>query len=60
MFEEGKSTQDLYNALRVYEPPGLDFRGVFLPNRHYGAEQFWEQFWEAKQGWEVRTSFLLS
>ncbi len=51
MFEEGKSTQDLYNALNVY--PANDFIGVFLPNQHYGAEQFWEQFWIAKQRWEV-------
>ena len=55
MYEEGKSTQDLYNALMVYENHDLnfDFSGVWLPNRHYGAEQFWEQFWVAKQRWEV-------
>ncbi|KAJ9612279.1 hypothetical protein H2200_003876 [Cladophialophora chaetospira] len=50
MFEEGKSIQDLYNALCVYNPQ--DFIGVYLPNRHYGAEKFWQQDWVAEQGWE--------
>lgn len=58
MYEEEKSIQDLYNALCVYDEPGDDFTGLYLPNRHYGAEDFWEQEWLAKQGWEVCALFL--
>ena len=50
MFEEGKTIQDLYTALSVYDEDL--FRGVLLPNRHYGAESFWAQDWVATQGWE--------
>ena len=58
MYEEGKSTQDLYDVLCVYDEDL--FRGVYLPNRHYGSERFWEQDWVAKQGWEVCTRFNCS
>lgn len=51
LYENMKSIEDLYTALCVYDIRLLI--GVLLPNRHYGAERFWEQFWVAKQGWEV-------
>ena len=58
IFEEGKSVQDFYDALSVYD--AQDFRGVYLLNQHYGTQQFWEQDWVAKQGWEVCTVYILA
>ena len=52
MYEEGQTIESFYDSLCVYN--ANDFIGVRLPNQHYGAEQFWGQFWVAKQRWEVR------
>ena len=49
------SLNDFYKALCGPENK-LDAVCVSLKKGHYGAEQFWEQDWVAKQGWEVRVS----
>ena len=47
-----RSVNDFYEAL-CSQMGDHEMVGMSLRNKHYGAEQFWEQDWEAKKGWEV-------
>jgi hypothetical protein len=52
---DGVGVDDFYEVLCARSNDWVGV-GVPLKHRHYGAQQFWEQEWKAKKGWEVRTS----